>query len=361
MDVVVQTEEEHSRSVLPKTGSLLLFAFLFSFLFSTPASANTSVFANTNTCTISGNLCQALSVFGVLTGDPLTGGDTLTFGGKVTVGSQAVVGVQTGGTMTVTGTGASANSFANITDFADPVHIAATTSTACAAVGGTPNPNICGTGSATISPTPQQNNALVSAAGSQLTNIETNLGLIGGTSTTFLTSGSIANIEGGTNYNSTTHVALYKNTAAYAQNGAITIGCTGANCANDLVIIQLTSGTTSTFNNSITLTGGLTSDQVIFYFSAAGVTVNPTAGVATINADFFLTATKTATIGGTGGSSKALNFEGRIYGSNILFNNKGVVLDDLGEVPEPGTWAMMAGGLGLAIWLRRKRAGRKDA
>jgi len=334
----------------------MLFAVAFCF----PAAANTSIFANAGTTCTTINVCSQLSYFGVLTGTS----DTLTFNGKVTVGNQDGVGVQTGSTMKVVGTGASANTFGNIIDFADPLH--ATTSTTCAAVGGTPNPNLCGNGtingvSTTASTLPLQNNTLVTQAGTQLTNIESYLGGVTGTSTTFLTTGSIANIEGGTNYNSTTHVALYKNTAAYAQTGAITIGCTGVNCANDLVIIQLTSGTTSTFNSSITLTGGLTSDQVIFYFSAAGLTINPTSAAATINADFFLTASQLATVGGTAGASKSVDFEGRIYGSSILFNNKGVSIQDVGEIPEPGTWAMMAGGLGLAIWLRRKRAVRKDA
>jgi hypothetical protein len=350
----VTTEAQLRRRALPQAGSLLLCALLFSCLLS-PAAANTSIFTNAGTTCTTVNVCSQLSYFGVLTGV----NDTFTVNGSTTVGNLAGVGIQTGSTMKVVGN----NTFGNIIDFADPVHA---TTGACAAVGGTPNPNLCGGGSingatTTVTTLPVQHNGLVTLAGTELTNIESYLAGVTGTSTTFLTTGTITNIEGGTNYNSSTHIALYKNTAAYTQTGAINIGCTGANCANDLVIIQMTSGTTATFNANINLTGGLTSDQVLFYFSSAGFTASSTAAAFTINADFFLTSTKLATLGGTGGTAKSVDFEGRIYGSSILFNNKGVSINDVGEIPEPGTWAMMAGGLGIAIWLRRKRAARKDA
>jgi len=74
-----------------------------------------------------------------------------------------------------------------------------------------------------------------------------------------------------------------------------------------------------------------------------------------------------ATFGQTNGTDKAVNLEGRIYGSSIVFNTKGITggaVNDRGEItPEPGTWALMGGGLGVGIWLhrRRNRGARKDA
>jgi hypothetical protein len=349
---------------LLKLGSRAIPVLLLAVAFCSPAAANTSVFTNTGTgCT---TMCWDLSNFGVLTGPS----DSITVNGNWDFIHHTGIGLQTGSTLNVGGTGTAANVFNGIIDFADPLH---STTGACAAAGGTPNPNLCGSGTingatTTASTLPVQNNTLVTNAGTQLSTIESNLAALTGTTATFLTTGSIANIEGGTNYNSTTHIALYKNTAAYTQTGAITIGCTGGNCANDLVIIQMTSGTTASFSKSITLTGGLTSDQVLFYFSGAGVTVNSTSAAFTINADFFLTSTKTATLGGTASTPKAIDFEGRIYGSSIIFNTKagstiGGDVADLGLAPEPGSWALMASGLGAAIWLhrRRQRAVRSDA
>jgi len=347
-------------------GSGVIAAVLFAVAFCSPAVANTSVFSNAGTGCTATSWCRSLSDFGVLTGI----NDSIVMNGNWAIGAEAGVGLQAGSTLKVLGTGTNANTFANIIDFADPVH--ATTGTTCAATGGAPNPNLCGSGTingatTTASTRPILNNALVTEAGTQLTNIESYLAGVTGTSTAFVTSGTITNIEGGTNYNSSTHVALYKNTAAYTQGGAITIGCTGANCAKDLVIIQMTSTTSATFNANINLTGGLTSDQVLFYFSSAGFTAASTTAAFTLHADFFLTSSKTATFGQTSGTDKAIDLEGRIYGSSIIFNTKsgvGGIVDDLGQIsPEPGTWAMMASGLAAAIWLhhRRKRAARQDA
>lgn len=331
---------------IPHAGLAPLFFALLIGLLPRPAAANTTVFTNTATCTITGHLCKALSQFGVLTS---TSSDTLSINGGWTFGGG--IGVGTTDKLSKSGT----NTANGIVDFSDAV----TSGTSC-----TTN-NFCGGG--TWSGTqPVRNQTAVTSAESQLSTIMTALNgstfnTGNGTTTSLSTTGTL-NIQAGLSGN----LKVFRNASGFTQTGAITLGCGGSMCnANDLVVIKVTGGNVS-LNNSITLADGLGADQVVWYIPSNNLSINPTQNGKTISGDFFAGSTSgTYTWGGTGGSSKSFALYGRMFALDgaITFNNKGGTQTDDGAVPEPGTWAMMAGGLGIAIWLRRRRklATRKEA
>ena len=188
--------------------------------------------------------------------------------------------------------------------------------------------------------------------------------LNGMTATSSLASSGTINITTGMSGN----VKVF-NTTGFSQSGAITFGCGGSTstCSNAIVVIKASSSLS--LNNNILLADGLTSDQVIFYSNANTVTVAAgTSTAITANASFFVTGAA-ANFGGTVASSKATNVFGRIYDANgdITFNSVGGgTQDDLGPLPEPGTWALMAlmaSGMGAILWgggRRKKKASRRD-
>jgi hypothetical protein len=331
-------------------GVMVIFAAL---LCCPSARANTAIFSNAGSAcgnTSAGAWCQALSYFGTLTASNTV--DTINGTWQLNGG----VGISPGSTLKVAGT----ETFTDIVDFSDAIHA---TNGTCAAAGGTPNPNLCGGGKintvAVASSTyPARNTSLISAAKTQLNNIETQYLDTLSSSVQFPTSSSMVNIETGAQYNSSTHVAVYKNASTYTQSGAITIGCgVGVMCnANDMVIVLLSqSSGTVTFKNNIFLAGGLTSDQVVFYVPSAAFAMQ-TQSAYTLSGDFFFKGTQTVTLG----TSKALTIDGRIYGGAITYSSSGGTQNDLGVyTPEPGTWASFAGGAAALLLLRRRRSRRK--
>jgi hypothetical protein len=342
VSMVCKAQRARRRS-LPVGARLLLGASLLAFFFSAPAAANTSVFTNAGTACTQINACRALSDFGMLTGlnDVFTVKGNTTFNGGV--------GINQGSDMNVTG----ANTYNGILDFSDT--LSRTTTTSCAG-----SVNICGNGTingqtTTASTKPVQNAALISAAYTQFVNIESYIA--GLTANSTLPVGTNINVEA-----SGTGIRVFDYTTAFAQSAALTFGCgatlTALCSATDLVIIRLTSTTTASFNFSINLAAasGLTSDQVIFYIPNSGATFQPTAAATTLNANFFFGANSAVTIGGTSGASDPVTLAGRMYGATMTFNNKGFTQSDLGDVPEPGTWAMFIGGAAMFIYLRRRRA-----
>lgn len=324
---------------------LYLF-FAFASFFAPAASANTSIFANAGSaCTLT-SWCQDLSRFGLLTGL----NDTVTFHGNEHFNGG--IGINTGSTLSVTG----AHTANGILDFSDTI---VRGTGAC--TGGV---NLCGNGTINgqnvlTTTLPVRNQGLVSSGYTQFQNIETYFsGLT--SSVAFPASGNV-NIEGSA-YNSTSHIAVYRNGSGYTQSNTLTLGC-GASLTlacnpNDLAIIMLTSTTTASFKFSVNFAAGsgLTSDQVIFYIPNTGMSVAPTAAAVTLNAGFFFGSTSAVTFGATTGNAKAITLVGRLYGPSITFNTIGTTQRDSGVyTPEPGTWALWIGGLGGLAYLRRRK------
>jgi hypothetical protein len=312
-------------------------AFLL-FAFAPSAEANASIFTDSRICTTTA--CTALSLYGVVKG---TGSSLFTVDGSVGAWNLTDIAVG-GGDLTKSG----ASNTASIIDFANPV----VTGTSCAG-----SNNYCGTGSFNVTPT-NSNAARVNQAQTDLDTIITKLATYNtGSPGTFAATGTI-DVE-------TTPGALriYRNTSSYTQSGAITLNCgTGVTCnANSMVLIIL-AGSSNTINRSITLGGGLTADQVLFFIPSGtgALTLSPATSGVNIHANFISEATGAVVVGANSGSNR-IAIHGHIFADEgaLTFRNRGGSQDDLGAVPEPGTWAMMIGGLaafGVAAHRRRKGA-----
>ena len=333
---------------------LALFALAF---FAAPARANTSVFASPE-CTLIAK-CYELSAFGILTGVH----DTFTTTGGMTVNGG--IGIQAGGVMQLNGGNTTTT---DIVDFSDSL---ATRSTTCGTTTLCGSGTLNGVGVATTT-TPQQNASAISTANTALTNIETQLAAIKNSATAIVaapTSGT-KNIE--TNATSLGgNVYAYRTTgsANYATSNTLTFNCGGGatgvtKCADDILVVVLSTSGTVTFQDNIILGDGLTSDQVIFYIPTANTTFTNVGGnntTVTFNGDFFFNnaqSLQAVSLGGAAGRNLALN--GRLYGGNFSDGNSALFTqNDNGTLraprtPEPGTWILLLTGFGCMIWWRRR-------
>src|SRR5579883_2914606 len=117
----------------------------------------------------------------------------------------------------------------------------------------------------------------------------------------------------------------------------------------DLIIINDPS--TAIFTKAISLTGGISSDQVLFnIYGTVGNILTINAGSAQINADIIARSTWNA---------QAATINGRLLGGyGTLLMGKNFEVTDPADVatfvPEPGEWALMAGGVGALFYLGRK-------
>jgi PEP-CTERM motif len=316
-----------------------LAAFALLFAFAPSASANASIFTDSRICTTTA--CTALSLYGVVKG---ANSSLFTVDGSNTAWNLTDIAVGSGSDLTKSGAG----NTATIIDFADAV----VANSSC-----TGSNNYCGTGSFNVTPT-NSNAARVNQAQTDLDTIITKLATYNtGSPGTFAATGTI-DVE-------TTPGALkiYRNTSNYTQSGAITLNCgTGVTCnANSLVLIIL-AGASNTINRNILLGGGLTADQVLFFIptGTGTLTLSPAAAGVNVNANFISDATGAITVGANSGSNQ-IAIHGHIFADEgaLTFRNRGGSQDDLGAVPEPGTWALMIGGLatfGVAAHRRRKGA-----
>jgi hypothetical protein len=348
-------EGKHGAAAVRWTSVCAIALFLMGLLTPT-ASANTTLFSDDRIC--GAQNCQALSYYGVFLGYNSSAERNLTVNGDWLFNSG--IGISGNGTndSETLVRNAGTTSVSGLVDFANPI----TTGTSCT---GTTN-NVCGSGALSGTSPTNANSARVLDADSQLDAILAVLGggayNTGNGTTTALptTSGGgetdvTAGLSGGT-------LKIYRNTSAYTTSGTITLGCGVTTCDADmLVVIHLTGGTTSIMHN-IVLNDGLTPDQVVFYIPTNTLNITPTAAGITARGTFIL-GTGSATVVGTSGASDPVSVYGRLYADtgNITFNDKGTTANQtfsdpgISPIPEPGTWAMMAGGFAAMLWgIRRK-------
>jgi len=335
---------------------------LFAFALPRPALANASIFINSSVCPSS--YCKAASIFGVLAGPS----DALKFSNSDNIFND--VGLSAGATLTTAGTvNIGDATHADVVDFSSsltngnssvPCQGPSNTGTGCHVSTFTGNTKVWGG--------TQSNPTLVNDAYTQFTNIATYWQNQSGNATDLTTN----NPSGNWNIQSTLHSNnTYIFNAKFGFTpGSLVIGCgaqgnatdvTGA-CKDDLIVIIVPTGQTASILNSITFApnSGLSDDQLLFLIESNSGTALSLNGSGSgnridIHGDFFVAGGGGYTVG----NGKTTTIDGRVFAGgdttqDTLTWNAGVTLDDEGEVPEPETWALMAGGLLGIVWIHRR-------
>jgi hypothetical protein len=323
------------------------------FLLAPPAKPSGTVFYNSYT----GNVCQATTggclqagMFGVLVGwnNSSTGyytGNLADNGNGSTAirgtGNGGDVGIGTGSTITTAGASA-AQTWTGPIDFADTG--SATTHNGLYQVPSSTADNL---NNVTLAGSTALNVSSVDKALDQILSIsnyyanystQTSLGALGGSATTIGVAGRGLQVFSATSINVTRTLTISGN-------------------SSDLIVINY--GGSAVFGNQgshigqIVLTGGITPDQVLFNLTGTGTDLTISGGD-TLFADFIVrgaynvsNATLAGRILGSTGAST--------IGSNFVLN---VPAD---ATPEPGEWALIAGGLGALFYLGRRRSRRPPA
>ncbi|PWT86728.1 MAG: hypothetical protein C5B56_11985 [Proteobacteria bacterium] len=333
---------------------------LCSFAFPPRAFANASVFVNNNVGSCAYGFCGAASVFGVLVGPK----DTLQFNGGTFLND---VGLSSGATVTTTGT----DNFGNATH-ADVIDFSASftpSGVPCTGSGCTaPTGNTFSSGTKVWGGT-KPDTTLVSNAYTQFLDIAAYWNSQTASALPTQALSGNWNIQ-----SSSTGVHVYNAASGYTPTNNVTIGCgaTGNNTAtnlacspNDLIVIIVPDGQTANIIHNITFAtnSGLTDDQLLFVINSTAsnaLAINSTGnGSFTIHGDFFVDKGGGYTIGGTNGANTT-TIDGRVFagggtGFPTLVWNHNMNLSDEETVPEPGTWALMIGGLGGLLWWQQRR------
>jgi hypothetical protein len=171
----------------------------------------------------------------------------------------------------------------------------------------------------------------------QLGTAKTNVGRTGGT-TTLGTAGGGVQVFWTSNLNTNTTLTISGNAA-----DMVILNITGSSTSG------LLGSTVSTIANDIQLSGGITSDQVLFNFLGAN------------GSSKFLTTNTGITLAGTyviaaDDYTARSTINGRLFGGQGAVSWSSLVLNSPPDaVPEPSTWAIMAGGLGALIYAARRR------
>jgi hypothetical protein len=147
-------------------------------------------------------------------------------------------------------------------------------------------------------------------------------------------------------------------TASSFSNGSTGITVNGT--ASQFVVINFNNGTNN-FNlgGPITLTGGITSDHVLFNFFGTGGTLGGSANGATVNGIFLAPNMKI--------NIDAVNLQGRLIGGGSstsnndfqIVSNAFVTQPAPGAIPEPASlaiWGLGALGCAVAGYRRRRPA-----
>jgi hypothetical protein len=98
---------------------------------------------------------------------------------------------------------------------------------------------------------------------------------------------------------------------------------------------------------------------------AGNLQIQPTVAATNVYGNFFLAKSNGDHNIGSGifTNGDPVNLHGRVYADNgtLTFNYTGGTQQDFGAVPEPGTWVLITGGLGLIAWKVRGRRKECDA
>ena len=300
-------------------------------LWAAPANASSTIFTNTGSiCTVTAP-CSEAQLFGLLIGVSTgTGGyntgalvesggssnTTTTIGEPIGIGAKSSIDTTGGGSQTWTGP----------IDFSDTGNGRKTSN------GYSVPSNSDRLTNVTITGGTQLGQSSVDTALNQIFSMgsywsgasgQTSLGTLGGTPTTIGTIGGGVQVFSATSINVSNVITIQGN-------------------STDLIIINDPSTAIFQTGGSIVLSGGITPDQVLFNLTGTGNVLNISGG-GTISADFILR-------GSFDVASATL--DGRILGGRNT-NTLGPDFFEMDPAPEPGGWALMAGGLGALFYLGR--------
>lgn len=319
------------------------------------ALANASIFVNTGVTACQYGFCKSASMFDLLVGS----GDSLKLNGNTI---NDAIGLKSGATITTTGT----DTIQGPIDFSDTFTptTGSCTGTGCShPSGSTFSSGTKVTGGTAYNPT------LVSDAYTQFVAIDSYWKSQTSIALPSQASSGAWNIE-----KSSTGIHVY-NATSLTVTGNVTIGCgtvntnnTNAACnSSDLIVILISGAVNITnFNYTFAPASGLTDDQLLFIVessSSTALTLNSGAAAGnnkTIRGDFFLDNGGGYTVGQ---ATKTTTIDGRIFASNgsaTLTWNANASEAAEPEVPEPGTWALMIGGIAALVWFRRRVPSRKN-
>jgi hypothetical protein len=140
-------------------------------------------------------------------------------------------------------------------------------------------------------------------------------------------------------------------TFAIGNHNTLTINGT----ANQFVVIDVTGGSTTKLDGALTLTGGITPDQVLINFLGTNANVTGAANDATLQGTFL--------IPNEGVQLDSLTIDGHLFGGeagkNFQFvSNARIMQPPLNQTPLPGTLPLFAAALGLVGmlgWFKNRR------
>jgi PEP-CTERM motif len=340
----------------------LTFAFAAALLCAAAAQASTTLFNNTGTvCTVM-DPCWQAGTFGVLVGLPSAVANMALVGNPNTdINIEGAVGVGSGSRITG-GNNPSTSSQWDIIDFADPL-TTATNGPRCPDAA-----NRC-----------QVSSPAAGANDIRQINLETNQTLQLAT----LVTEAISDTQAMSNYWAGVGAGSYSGTVTpksftstttnlgVAANGSadISVYTAGADLTagkilairgdvHDLVILNFTGAYTASFTAGITLSGGITSDQVLINYRGTSTSNGLSFNGSTYNA--------TVIVGGTGNYHVIgdTTINGRVLGGSGTLtwgnNNNDVTVNapddiDPAAIPEPSTWILMGTGVAGLIYFGKRR------
>lgn len=302
------------------------------------ASSTVTIFSNnygTNPCTIAAPCWQA-GMFGMLIGLGSAVGNPGTL--RTTSSGDIITGTGTGGDIGI-GSGSFVNNGTNTENWTGPIDFADAAATTSHGYSVPSSSDVL------------TNTTLVGGTQTSFSAVTTALNQVLSLSTYYAgqTGTNLGVLTGGTTLGSITNGVKVYNVSSINLTSVLTI----RGGANDIIVINDPSS--AFFTKNVVLTGGITSDNVLFNITGTGNNIlsikgGTGAGKITITADMIVR-------GSYSGTNATV--DGRILGGwNTMSLGTAFALvapnDIPGPVPEPGEWALMAGGLAALFYLGRK-------